>query len=162
MWSLGCILFEMIYVSTDYCNSKNYNVHKRYAFQGDSCYPLSPKNEEDESHISDQDQMIQILRYKQLSDHDRSFCTNIEQIEYMDSISQVIKNIPRNTFENTFPHTRLDLIGILDQLLEFNPYFRPTAKEVLKNQIFDDIGAIENERSAEFKIAVPIDKKYPC
>lgn len=37
MWSLGCILFEMIHSSYKQLPSR-----ERQAFQGDSCYPLSP------------------------------------------------------------------------------------------------------------------------
>ena len=38
-----------------------------------------------------------------------------------------------------FPKTRKDLVDIMESLLEFNPYFRPTAKELLKHPIFDEI-----------------------
>lgn len=43
IWSLGCILAEMIYCSDKYIKSDKYKVNSRFLFQGDSCYPLSPK-----------------------------------------------------------------------------------------------------------------------
>jgi hypothetical protein len=46
-------------------------------------------------------------------------------------------------------------------LLEFNPYFRPTARELLKHSLFDDIRIKENEVSADYKIIIEIDNKYP-
>jgi len=42
MWALGCILEEMIYVSSTYCNKKGFNNKNRFAYKGDSCFPLSP------------------------------------------------------------------------------------------------------------------------
>ena len=46
-------------------------------------------------------------------------------------------------------------------LLEFNPYFRPTARDILKHPIFDHVRIKENELSAEYKIIIEIDTKYP-
>ena len=36
-----------------------------------------------------------------------------------------------------FPFTSKELIFVLESLLEFNPYFRPRVKDLLKNKIFD-------------------------
>ena len=46
-------------------------------------------------------------------------------------------------------------------LLEFNPYFRPSARELLKHPVFDNIRIKENEVSADYKIIVEIDNKCP-
>jgi len=48
MWALGCVLYEMIYVSSTYCNAKGFNPKKRFLHKGDSCFPLSPVNQEQE------------------------------------------------------------------------------------------------------------------
>ena len=37
-----------------------------------------------------------------------------------------------------FPKTSDSLIEILESMLSFNPYFRPTAKDLLKHPIFDE------------------------
>ena len=42
IWSLGCILFELIYSSNPYHDCKEYDVKNRVLFKGDSCYPMSP------------------------------------------------------------------------------------------------------------------------
>ena len=52
MWAVGCILYEMIYISKAYCNQKGFNSKKRHAYKGDSCYPLSPLNLNKEEEIS--------------------------------------------------------------------------------------------------------------
>jgi len=43
-------------------------------------------------------------------------------------------------------------------MLEFNPYFRPTAKECLQNKIFDNIRVTGLEISAPFKINIDVDR----
>ena len=46
-------------------------------------------------------------------------------------------------------------------MLEFNPYFRPTAKDLLKNPIFDNIRKAENESTASSRIVLECDEnKY--
>jgi hypothetical protein len=48
----------------------------------------------------------------------------------------------------------------LESLLEFNPYFRPTARELVKNPIFDNIRH-EDDNKAEVKIVIGLDKNQP-
>lgn len=43
-------------------------------------------------------------------------------------------------------------------MLEINPYFRFSARELLKNPFFDDIRIVDNERQAPEKIKLPIDQ----
>lgn len=42
-------------------------------------------------------------------------------------------------------------------MLEFNPFFRQTARELLKNPYFDNIRVADNEMHAPFKIQLNID-----
>ena len=46
-------------------------------------------------------------------------------------------------------------------MLEFNPYFRPSAKELLKNKIFDTVRIDANEDSATHGIVMKVDKFHP-
>ena len=50
------------------------------------------------------------------------------------------------------------LLNLLSDLLAFNPQFRPTAKECLKNPIFDDIRVPGLEKSAPYKINIDVDR----
>jgi len=43
-------------------------------------------------------------------------------------------------------------------MLEFNPYFRPTAKECLQSKLFDSIRVAGLEASAPFKINIDVDR----
>ena len=42
-------------------------------------------------------------------------------------------------------------------MLEINPYFRPSAKQLLKNPIFDQVRVSENEAIAQYKIKMKFD-----
>ena len=43
-------------------------------------------------------------------------------------------------------------------MLNFNPFFRPTAKECLQNKLFDKIRVQGLEASAPFKINIDVDR----
>ena len=106
---------------------------ERHPFRGDSCYPISPvasKNEDtDVNVISKGDQMLTIM--KLLGDqnsNDLSFITNKKALAYIQNLQQGKMKI---NFEEMFPDTTQELLGLLSELLQFNPGFRPTAKECL-------------------------------
>ncbi len=43
VWSLGCILAEMLACSSSYSSEPGFENKKRYLFTGDSCFPISPR-----------------------------------------------------------------------------------------------------------------------
>ena len=49
------------------------------------------------------------------------------------------ENKSKVDFKKMFPKTDDGIINILQQLLEFNPYFRPKPEELLKAPIFDEL-----------------------
>ena len=67
----------------------------------------------------------------------------------------------RTTFKTSireeFKETKSELIDLLEQMLEYNPYYRPTAKQLLKSKLFDDIRVPEMQGIAPFKIVIKID-----
>ena len=72
MWSLGCILYEMLAVSQTYNNKSDFKASERHAFKGDSCYPVSPLDPEAEGAISQNDQLQKIPEFMTLSKLDYS------------------------------------------------------------------------------------------
>ena len=44
-------------------------------------------------------------------------------------------------------------------MLEINPYFRPSAKQLLKNKVFDEIRCKSDTVSAPYRVKVKIDDK---
>jgi hypothetical protein len=55
-------------------------------------------------------------------------------------------------FKDFFPLTSDGLLDILKGLLEYNPVFRLTAAECLRNPIFDDIRDQMVERPASMEV----------
>lgn len=47
--------------------------------------------------------------------------------------------------EKQFPKTDKAVLGLVQRMLEFNPVFRPTANELLKDKLFDSIRIAELE-----------------
>ena len=138
MWSLGCILFEMIHSTYKELPSR-----EKHAFQGDSCYPISPINktaEQDEADvnvISKGDQMLCILRM--LGDqntNDLSFIANKKAKKYIKNLQT--GNV-KTDFKEMFPDTNKEILSLLEDLLSFNPGFRPTAKECIQRSVFNEI-----------------------
>ena len=46
----------------------------------------------------------------------------------------------------------------MKQMLEFNPYFRPSAKQLLKNKIFNSVRIKSNEVQATHSVVINVDK----
>ena len=63
-------------------------------------------------------------------------------------------------FRDIYPFTDPELIKILQDLLQFNPYFRPSAADCLKSKLFDDI-RISDEDMEHSKIECKIDIECP-
>ena len=163
IWSLGCVLAELLSVSKPYIKQAKSLpkgkershaiasiVDRRHLFLGDSCFPLSPrhsgkKRDESESLISDQDQLLlvnQILGRGQDSlDVRHSFITDKFAREYHD---QMITQLEPFVSESgglaaKFSRSSPELVNLLEQMLEFNPAFRPTAEQLLKLPLFDEL-----------------------
>jgi len=87
---MGCILYEMLYVSTT--DPKGHSID-RILFPGKSSFPLSPcnKNREKDSPnvISKHDQMKLIMKFIGVpDDQDLSFLTDKPAISYLQEVSQ--------------------------------------------------------------------------
>lgn len=67
MWSLGCVLAELIFCTRKYKKKAQKTVGPQRLFRGSSCFPLSPSSEmsksakQDENIVSNNDQLIKIL-----------------------------------------------------------------------------------------------------
>lgn len=56
-----------------------------------------------------------------------------------------------------FPHTSDELIELMELMLQVNPFMRPTAKQLLKFKIFDNVRVKEVEYTSPHKIILKID-----
>lgn len=144
IWSIGCILFELLHCS--HISKNKLNPEQRILFQGDSCYPISPKVKDKNEVVSQNDQLFEILkRYKDLTADDTSHFTLTDSIDYFEKVNNSSK---QKTVTELLPNVNPDILNLLKSMLEINPYFRPTAKQLLKNELFDLIRIVKNEEQA--------------
>jgi len=107
-------------------------------FKGNSCYPISPKGG-DEKHVSSNDQIFKIFeRFPNLNNKtDLSFVTSDEQSFYVEKA--VKQTIHKSDLNSKLGLSSPDLVDLLKQMLEINPFFRPSAKKLLKHKVFNDV-----------------------
>lgn len=135
-------------------------------YRGDYCNPLEPaesnnKENPNEVHISPNDQIIKICEKKILNEeNDFSFLTNETYLEYLKQINGMTTDKVCKSLKELFPKTSDALLNLLIEMTEFNPYYRPTAKSLLKNNIFDQIreSKIENLNVEKIEINLDMDK----
>lgn len=141
MWSVGCILSEMISCTEQY--SKNgVDPEDRFLFTGTSCFPLSPCDKgksasKKKNVVSKNDQLNCILNILGAQDQiDTSFITDESAVNY---VTMLKGNPQKIDFKKEFPFTSPEVLEILENLLEFNPYLRKSPADLLKSSIFDNI-----------------------
>ena len=125
---------------------------ERFFFEGNSCYPISPVqggSSTETNIVSSDDQIIVVNdQFGRLSKDELSFISNENIYDYQMKVTsdkpyQFEKQVNK-TFKSCSPH----LIQLVLDMLEYNPFFRPSAKECLQNPIFDDIRVNMLERDA--------------
>lgn len=52
------------------------------------------------------------------------------------------------------------LVDLLTKMLEFNPYFRPSARQLLSSPLFDTFRVPEIEKIPNSKIKMKFDKEF--
>ena len=88
IWSLGCVLAELMACSKPYSSKKMYQLNRRILFSGHSSYPLSPRRDIDNKSIKHSDQMFKILEKIKIDlDIDASFLTDENSISFLKDIA---------------------------------------------------------------------------
>ena len=89
------------------------------------------------------------------SEEDLSFMTEDPAIQYVKEMS---KGLVKKDLSQLYPNSRnKDLTSLVSWLLSFNPFYRCSASEALKSQIFDKIRDTKKEKSARVKLTLDID-----
>lgn len=171
LWSLGCIIHELIqylqYNKGEHHFKKEFQ-RLRYLYQGNSCFPLSPceknddekdkkdgdKSEEKVHVISKDDQNLVILKDLGVqSEQDLSFLTSKHAINYVRELEQSLYGTSVHRMKKISPiEKRADMMAqkltpvaeeitdIMKNFLQLNPFLRWTAFEcIVKCKIFDDV-----------------------
>lgn len=131
IWSLGCVLAEILMATS---SKKSKSRKSNVLFPGRSCFPLSPSGTD---KVESKDQLIIIIKMLGgLDNQDTSFLTDDDIIRHVQEL-----NVPkrRSRLRELFPDVDHRLLDLLTSMLEFNPYLRITARDALKNKIFDQI-----------------------
>lgn len=140
-------------------------VKERFFFEGNSCYPISPvqgQSSTETNIVSSDDQIIIINeKFGKLDKQLLSFISNENIYDYQmkvcsDKPYQFEKGVSK-VFESCSPQ----LVELVLDMLEYNPFFRPSAKECLQNPIFDEIRVTMLERDAQEEIVTEVDEILP-
>jgi serine/threonine protein kinase len=98
--------------------------------------------------VSKNDQLKVILEILGDQDsQDTSFVSDPSALEYIKTLRP---NTCKIEFKKEFPFTTPEILDILENMLEFNPSFRNSAGELLKNKVFDKIRRPQMEQPAPF------------
>ena len=178
IWSVGCILGELLLNIVEKGTSKNDSQQKngskksdsmfeqqmkemqsKFLFPGDSCFPLSPCQFKDKDSsnmvVSNHDQLIKIFELLGQPDLESDFpyLTQKKKQDYVLQTSNT-KHF-KCELEARFQNCSKDMINLLRQLLTLNPAERLTAKQLLMLQVFDDI----RDDSHIVNVSKPIDSE---
>ena len=138
IWSTGVIFGELLLTLSGNCEDFR---QRRCLFPGKYCFPLSPNTKAvlDEEGIpidNKRDQMNMIFNLiGKPSEEDMSFITDEKALSY-------IRNFPHcdpADLTQIYPECHPEGLKIISQMLQFNPFFRPTVDELLASPYFDDV-----------------------
>lgn len=109
-------------------------------------------------NFNNPDDQIRLIFNKlgSMNENDLSFVTNQSALNYLNKINENISGSSMNYLDQ-FAGLTLDWRKLLCGMLEFNPYFRLSARELIKNKLFDEYRIIENEKQSSEKIKLVVD-----
>jgi len=80
-----------------------------------------------------------------------------DALDYVKGICKDVESGPNN-YLDTLTNASDDMKQVLASMLEFNPFFRSSAREALKSKLFDSIRIHANERPANTKLKLEVDQ----
>jgi mitogen-activated protein kinase 1/3 len=137
IWAAGCVFAELLTMIKDNVPDPRNRVP---LFPGASCFPLSPSAQPSMSvagfPVSPRDQLQVILEKRgSQSDADLAFINDPKAEAY-------VKGLPKRAktdLAKLYPKADKPTLDLLERMLQFNPYYRITAKEALRHKYFADI-----------------------
>ena len=108
--------------------------------------------------VSKTDQLKLILdTLGEPTEEDLSFITEKQARDYVRALKSKKKS--KTNFKKKLRFTTLSIVEIFESMIEFNPFFRKSASEYLKHDIFDPVRKEELELLAPFKIKLEVDNE---
>lgn len=106
--------------------------------------------------ISEADQLKIIFeKTGQTSKDDLSFISSKNAVNYVNNLTK--NNKCQIDLDKIFPDIDPILIEMLKDMLQVNPYMRPSASELLKHPIFDSIRFKVLEKGCQNKVELEVD-----
>ena len=146
---------------------------RKIQFNGKSCTPLSPSKKRTRkkstvngsaeklsikkiSGVSEKDQMNSIIKVLGVPDEDDlSFLPEPKR----NTFTQIYENYSGKNFHSFLPDESDECIHLLRKMLEYNPYFRPSADECLNHPYFDNLRDKFLEAPAKVKPVINTEDK---
>jgi mitogen-activated protein kinase 1/3 len=145
IWSLGCILAELLSMQEGNCPSYQ---DRKPIFPGGACYPLSG-----DLDMKNDDRMDQLSAIFNVIGTPSG-----EDVLAVGKAREYINTLKKSTgmpLESLYPDADPDAIDLLQKMLRFNPKSRITAAEALEHQFFKGIRRKEIEMIAEGPLEGP-------
>ena len=145
VWSLGCILVELIQLS------QGQEVQK--AFNGKFCEPLSPRGKEQKSK---DDQLSCILNNRGFDkSRDFSFISSKGADSYIKNLCAVAK-IDKSLYK-VIGGSDIHLQELCFKMLEINPHLRWSAKQCIQSPYFNDVRIGLLEKKSKKRISLDLE-----
>ncbi len=150
VWAAGCIFAELLQLVKDVePNPRN----RKPLFPGNSCFPLSPSRHPTMMlagmPCSPRDQLGVIINVRgSPSAEEMVFVNDIKAGDYLRAFPAKEKQ----SLKKALPAAEDDAIELLEKMLEFNPYYRITAREALRHKYFAKV----RNRASETEWPEPI------
>lgn len=168
LWSLGCILVELLMMEERYggCEPSVYHKRRGPIFPGNCCYPLSPRSAREKDASTEREQLKEIfLRIGCPSREDYEFLSREDAKKYVRNVCEGI------TLKGGNPRGRgfVDRLGcqpdmlamdLINKLLRFNPTKRATITDCLRHGFLEF--PRQNDETPESLKNVPEPIKLPC
>ena len=150
IWAAGCVFAELLgMIKENVPDHRN----RQALFPGASCFPLSPSAHPTMSiagfPVSPRDQLHVILEKRgSQTDAELAFVNDGRAEAYVKGLPKH----PKKDLSKLYPKADKTTLDLLERMLQFNPYYRITAKEAIRHKYFADI----RDKSRETEFAQPI------
>ena len=146
MWSLGCILAELLSMQVGNCPGYE---DRKPIFPGGTCYPLSGDGE---FKYGDRFEQLNVI----FSVIGTPCDEDLEAIGEANSYVATLKKTPGKTLESIYPDSDPAALDLLKRMLLFNPAKRITAKVALEHPFFQGVRNEEMEMEGKVHLKAPV------
>lgn len=143
MWSVGCIMAELMNMSEGNCSRVN---KRRALFPGSSSYPLSPYSVGNQAQVQNTDQLKMIFRV--IGTPRENEIEGFSQDEVKKYLRK-FKHKAEKDFRSLFPVSPVHHVDLLKNLITFDRRKRFTVEQALEHRALRDRRDVELELECE-------------